>query len=379
MRSGLPCGPSRAAALACLALAACKEGSENNATASFVPIQPAPDGTQGCAGPNQVLVPKMAVFADPILGPTSQLAAAAAETFYVTGADGSVTELDFSSGAPPVVTTLVAGGVGGPIDQLLASVGIAQPSELSGIALLDAASLAVVEHTSNTLLLVDRTTPDAVSFLAGFPDVVEGFNDGLAGQARFSFPAGIATGILASSDGRIFVADVGNHAIRQLSIGPPITVTTVTGRGVPFFNDGELAMAAFDSPAGLTVTCGGELVVAELGSFGLGGNRLRSLAIGTPDFFGGFRGTASTLVAGLDAPRGVVTSASGEAYWVDSGAGILRRYDFGLGTDDCPLFPDCTSALATFTAGAAVSLAISEAGMLYALDGDAGTLYRIST
>jgi hypothetical protein len=377
--------PSRARLLgACLlvlglaALAACKKGSETNAFADFLPIAPAAQGTRGCAGPNQSFVAPTPVFVDALLGPTSQIAAAATgELLFVTGADGSVSELDFSGGAPPVVTTLVAGGVGGPIDQLLAAAGVSLPSELSGIAVLDDQSLAVVEHGSNTLLLVSRTLPDDVSFLAGFPNDTEGFNDGAGAFARFSFPSGVPTELLATSDGRILVADVGNHAVRQVAVGSAITVTTVAGAGAPFFLDGALSGAGLDSPAGLALTCGGELLVSELGGFGAGDN-LRALAIGAPDFFGGFRGTARTLLAGLDRPRSPVTSAAGEVYWVDSGSGILRRYDIASGVDDCPLYPDCASAAGTFTPGAAVSLAVSASGALYALDGGAGTLYRLS-
>ncbi len=366
-------------ALPLLFLAACKKGTETNAFADFLPISAAPDGTQGCYGPNQAFVASAPVYADPVVGPTSQIAAArGAETIYLSGADGSVSALDFSGGAPPVVTTLVAGGVGGPIDQLLASAGIAQPCELSGVAVLDASSLALVEHTSNTILLVSRTTPDSVAFLAGFPDLIEGFADGFAAQARFSFPPGVPTQLVATADGRIFVADSGNHAIRQVAVDALVTVATVTGSGSPFFLDGDLSTAGFDTPAGLALSCAGELLVTETGAAGLGGNRLRSLAIGAPSFFGGFRGEARTLAGVLDAPRGPVTSSLDEVYWADSATGILRRYAFATGATDCPLFPDCASASASFTPGSAVSLAVSDSGALYALDGGAGTLFRLS-
>ncbi len=379
--------------VACAAAAlACREGSETNVSAAFIPIVPAAAGAHGCNGPNQTFAAPVTVYGDPALGPMSQIAAArGAETVFFTGADESIRALDFSGGGPPVETVLVTGGAGGAIEQLLQSVGIAAPGEISGIAVLDAANLIVVEHASNTILLASRINLDSVSFLVGFPSTIPGFANGFGSQVRFSFPSGIPTQIVPTGDGRIFVADSGNHALREITIGPLSAVVTAAGTGSPFHADGNLTTAGFDTPVGLSVSCGGQLLVTEVGSSGLGGHRLRSLSLGTPNFLGANQGSVMTLAgngtqasvqgigtaASLAAPRGPVSTSAGEIYWIDSSTGILRRYALASGLSDCPLFPDCASASATFAPGPGVSLAVTDSGALYALDGNAGVLVRL--
>ncbi len=381
----------RFALLACAAALACREGSQTDVS-GFIPIAPAAGGAHGCNGPNQVFAAPVTVYSDPSLGPMSQIAAAqGSEILFFTGADDSIRALDFSLGAPPVETVLVTGGVGGAIEQLLQGVGIAAPAEISGIAVIDAANLIVVEHASNTILLASRINPDSVSFLVGFPNTVPGFADGFGSQVRFSFPPGIPTQIVPTGDGRIFVADAGNHAIREVTIGALSAVVTVAGTGSAFHADGNPATAGFDTPVGLSVSCGGELLVTEIGASALGGHRLRSLSLGAPSFFGAVQGTVVTFAgdgteasvqgigtaASLAAPRGPVSTSDGEIYWIDSSTGILRRHALATGLSDCPLFPDCASASASFAPGPGLSLAVADSGAIYALDGNAGILVRI--
>ena len=132
-------------------LGACREGDASNFAGS-IPITPTVFGSHGCNAPNQAFVAPVSVYSDPAIGPMSQIAApAGADILYLTGGDASVHELDFSGGVPPVDTVLVASGV---FDAALAAIGIAMPAQLSGVAVLDAANLLVVEHTSNTIWLV---------------------------------------------------------------------------------------------------------------------------------------------------------------------------------------------------------------------------------
>jgi len=86
-------------------------------------------------------------------------------------------------------------------------------------------------------------------------------------------------------------------------------------------------------------------------------------------------------LASLDSPMGLVTSSSGQAYWVDAGTGVLRRFDPATGVVDCPLWTDCASGVAgtgSFTNGGTISLVSSDGGVLYALDSLAGTLFRVT-
>jgi hypothetical protein len=378
-----------------LTTAACREGS-GQGSSSFNAIPPPDAGTNGCHGSNQVFTPPQVPTEVDLtllaIGPMSQIAADKDEEItYVTGVGATVVHVDFqvSAGAPPVETSLVGPGV---VDALLATAGILTPAELSGIAIVDDDWLIVVEHTSNTLLLVDRNTPDTVDFYAGLPSEQPGFSDGVATQVRFSFSE--PTQLAVSGDGRVFVADTGNHAVRMVFPGAMPTVVTAAGTGAPGYEDGNLWDCVLDSPVGLSIGCNGTLLVTEAGFARLGGHRLRSLAIGDFTFFG-LTGTASTLagdgtdatvegigeLASLAGPVSLASTSEGELYWLDSSTGILRRHDTGTGATDCPLFADCATAVgsaANFTMGGRFSLAVTQGDVLLVVDADAGSLLRVT-
>jgi hypothetical protein len=391
IRPSAPALPLLAAAL--LAVTACREGSTVGGSGS-ASLPPAADGAHGCNGAAQTFTPPQVPTAVDLtgltlaLGPRSHVAAAqGSETLYVTGAGATISALDVSAGTPPPETVLVSAGV---VDALLATMGTFPPADLSGVAVLDATYLVVVEHASHTILLVDTTTPDTVMFFAGLPIASPGYADGVDLAARFAFTS--PAQLCPTADGRVLVADPGNHAIRVVEDG---FVATIAGLGTPVHSDGLLAAAGFDTPVGVAASCNNDLLVTELGLVGLGGHRLRALDIGDPSIFGGFDGTARTLAgdgtaattggvdtaASLAAPVGPASTADGDVYWLDSATGILRRYVFGTGVSDCPLFADCATAAggpANFTPGGTFSLALTDADVLYVLDAAAGQLRRVT-
>ena len=391
--------------LACLllaalaALAACRNSSSTDLGLNVVPNE---SGANGCSGPNQVFTlpqsPVPVALTSLAIGPDSQITAASTgEILFVTADDASVVQLDFSVD-PPVETLVVSGDA---IGDLLESVSIATPPVLSGIGVLDADRLIAVEHTSNTLITIDRAPPNAVAFYAGLPSETPGFADGLAQgptfAARFSFTS--ATQVLPTGDvpPKVFVADVGNNRVRVIQEDDQglLQVTTVAGNGTAFSSDGDLSATFFDTPTGLSATCSGTLLVTERGgSGGLGqGHRMLELDIGQPFVFGGYLGTSSTLVgdgtpdtiggdqdeALVNGPVSPLVTEDGETYWIDSGSGVLRRMT-SEGMSDCPLGIDCGAAelAPEFPAGHDFSLTETAGGILYVLDATDGILYRVT-
>ena len=139
----------------------------------------------------------------------------------------------------------------------------------SAIALGPDGTIFVADTLNHVIRAIDLN--DNVRTIAGIPGVY-GHNDGRAGSARFNSPMGIAV----AEDGRIFVADTGNHLIRVIENG---RVSTVAGSvlfpadiawedpdsdfdNVPIggFADGYEAM--FNLPKGLSLW-GEILVVAD--------------------------------------------------------------------------------------------------------------------
>jgi hypothetical protein len=378
-------------ALASSALVACREGTEQ--TGDFVPVFPSPSGTQGCGPAVDAPTGATPVFNDPSIGPLSQIAAVAgAETLYLTGGDGSIHQLDFPVlGNPPTDTVLVAPGV---IEaSYLAPRGIGAAAVLSGIAVLDAQFLVVAEHSSNSLVAVDRLAADTVSGLAGLPLATGGYSDGAGGNIRFHFTEPVP--LFADAFGVVYVGDTENHALRQVSVAGLPLADTIVGNGAPGSDVGSLVATQLDTPSGLASTCPGELLLLESGQAGVGGHRLLSLAIGEFNFLiGGLDGSSMTLAgdgtdattqgvdtaAQLGSPRGLASTQDGFVFWVDATTGNLRRYDFATGLSDCPLFSDCAAAVlagGSFTPGGHFSVALGDSGTLYVLDADSGTLFRI--
>lgn len=141
---------------------------------------------------------------------------------------GSLYVVDFDTAAVRVVAP--DGAV-----RTLAQTGLKGPVAIA----VDAAGTVYVASTNNHVILT--IGPDgSVETLAGGE---QGYQDGPAASARFSFPAGIAV----DAEGVVYVADAGNERIR--AIAPDGTVSTVAGDGSRGYLDGAGTLAQFNAPA----------------------------------------------------------------------------------------------------------------------------------
>ncbi len=103
---------------------------------------------------------------------------------------------------------------------------------------------------------IRRVDPDGtVSTVAG--NGQSGFADGKPSDARFNNP----TGLGVAADGTIYVADRNNHRIRAIS--PAGEITTIAGDGTAGQQDGPGQVAKFNRPIDLVLTTDGALVVSE--------------------------------------------------------------------------------------------------------------------
>lgn len=103
---------------------------------------------------------------------------------------------------------------------------------------------------------IRKITPEGcVSTLAGTGSA--GTSDGE--YAEFGFPCGV----VADDSGNIYVADKGNNTIREVT--PEGEVTTIAGTpGDPGYSDGSGAAAEFDTPMGIAIDSNGTLYVADM-------------------------------------------------------------------------------------------------------------------
>jgi sugar lactone lactonase YvrE len=106
---------------------------------------------------------------------------------------------------------------------------------------------------------IRKVTKDGtVTTLAG--DGAPGDLDGIGRAARFNGPVGLAV----DDAGIVYVADTYNDRIRR--IGRDGTVTTIAGSGHPGNADGAGAAASFDTPSAIVVATDGTLYVADTGN-----------------------------------------------------------------------------------------------------------------
>lgn len=137
-----------------------------------------------------------------------------------------------------------------------------------------------------------------------------GFADGPVTLAKFNSPRGLAV----DDKGAIYVADTDNHRIRRISGGQ---VTTVAGSGQAGSLDGAATTAQLDRPADVAVAADGKVYIADLGN-----HEIRLLDGGQLSTFAG-DGTAGSadgtaLAAKFDQITGLVVHSAGTLFVADS-------------------------------------------------------------
>ncbi len=215
-----------------------------------------------------------------------------------------------------VVTTLAGASSPGFLDASGTSARFSSPQGLT----VDAANNVYVADSGTHR--IRRISPlGAVTTLAGNGN--DGFVDGAAAVAEFSFPGGVAI----DSAGTIFVADRGNDCIRQVL--PTGVVSTHAGTGAAGRNDGALASATFNAPAAIAIDPYDTLYVSEEGT-----HKIRRVTPLTRSPNGEVQTVAGSGAVGyVDArdvaaqfnhPAGLVVMGNGDLWVADSENDCLR-------------------------------------------------------
>ncbi len=211
-----------------------------------------------------------------------------------------------------------------------------------------------------------------VSVLAGSGH--PGLQDGASRSARFHWPTGMA----ADRHGNWFIADYGNHVIRQINqFG---IVTTFAGRGAGGFSDGIGRVAMFNGPNAIAIDRDGNLFVSDAGNF-----RIRKVAPnGQVTTFAGSGSEGNNEGPALQAefiyPAGVALDRTGALYVADRGAHRIKRISpegivmITAGTGE-PGNVGGTGVLAKFHDP--VGIAIDEVDNIYIADSGSHTIRRI--
>lgn len=168
-------------------------------------------------------------------------------------------------------------------------------------------------------VLAQTAEPEPVyrwTTLAGRASI--GAEDGSLAAARFNNPHGLAV----DKNGNLYVADRGNHTVRQISRGGMV-LTLAGAPGKAGFADGPGDVARFNSPTGIAVDPTGNIYVTDAGNYVI--RKITPAGVvatvaGQAGKKGNADGSAATALFGDLDP--IAADAAGNVYVMDQG---LRR------------------------------------------------------
>jgi uncharacterized protein (TIGR03437 family) len=255
-----------------------------------------------------------------------------------------------------------------------------------GLAIDDLGNLYVAEDFTNQ---IRKIAPDStITTIAG--SGAAGFRDGPAQSARFYTPFGLAI----DGSGNLFVADVNNGLIREVS--PSGIVSTVAGTPIFGFSgdDGPALKATFRFAEGIAIGGDGNLYLVDTGNF-----RVRTVSadgtIRTVAGNGQFQSTPDGTPAGnasLSGPNLLSFDPSGRLLIADPGDFTVRRINAdgriqtiagfgvqGVGLGEGSVYQLSFGGPATNTLLETPRQAVADKqGNIYISDEIAGVVYRVT-
>jgi sugar lactone lactonase YvrE len=210
------------------------------------------------------------------------------------------------------VGTLAGSGTQGSVNGTGTGASFYEPT---GVAADAAGNVYVADYRNNMIRAISPA--GMVTTLAGSGS--QGSINATGTYASFFQPTGVAV----DASGNVYVADNGNHLIREIS--PAGVVSTLAGSGSAGFANGSGTGAKFNYPQGIAVDGAGNVYVADYGN-----NMIREISPAgmvttlAGKSTGGSVNGADTA-ATFNQPTGVAVDAAGNVYVADSGNNMIRK------------------------------------------------------
>ena len=233
-----------------------------------------------------------------------------------------------------------------------------------GLAIDGFGNVYVADTGSNR---VRRISPlGTMSTVAGTGEAGFGGDGGPAAAAMLNRPEGLEV----ASDGNLYIADSGNHAVRMVDLAG--NVSTVAGTGASGYggDGGPAAAAQLASPRHVAADGMGNVYISDHGN-----HRIRmvdatgmiSTVAGTGEAgFGGDGGPAG--MAQISGPADIAFDDAGRLHFADTGNARIRMID-------------SQGMVGTVAGGFATPLGLNfdMAGSLYVADANAGVIRKIDS
>jgi len=268
------------------------------------------------------------------------------------------------------ISTIAGGGLPVNLSGTSASLNAA------GVAVDSAGNVFIASSSDDIVLRLDAQT-GILTLAAGNGTVGFSGDNGLATEAQLNSPGDV----VVDSSGNLYIADEGNYRVRKVSNG---VITTVAGNGTGGFSgDNGPAISAQFYGGAIAVDSTGNLYIADLLN-----QRIREVSNGvittvagngTPGFSGD-NGPATR--AQLFQPEGVAVDSAGNPYIADRQNNRIRKVSNGVittvaggGAGEISVngSPATNARLADPTA-----VAVDSAGNLYIGDAGTGRILEVS-
>jgi sugar lactone lactonase YvrE len=195
------------------------------------------------------------------------------------------------------------------------------------VAVDSAGNIYIADTGNNVVRKV--STGGKMSTIAGTGTAGYSGDGAEATSATLKNPQGIAV----DSAGNVYIADTGNHVIREVIAG---IITTIAGRSVRGYSgDGGLATnASFSSPSGIALDASGNLFIADLANHAIreitASTGIVSTVAGTGSRgYTGDSGQATSAM--LNFPVDVAVDSSGNLYIADENNYVIRKVTASTG------------------------------------------------
>jgi len=313
----------------------------------------APDPVNGNAG--FVNIGDGGSAANAILYKPAGLAFDGAGNLYIADSgQNAIRKVDTSG-----IITTVAGNGNPALGSSAGDGGPARSAQLNfptAVAVNGAGDLYISDTFSSRVRMVSASS-QIINTVAGNGSSGFSGDNGPAINASLNSPVGIAV----DGANNLYIADRGNHVIREVSNG---IINTVAGQaGQQGFADGAGSASQLSSPDDVAVDLGGTVYVADSGN-----NRIRRIATDgsrTVTTLAG-NGTATStgdggpaINATLNSPTNMTVTGAGDLFFVENSFSVVRRITSSPAPAVFPLTAVGSSSSTTITVSATGNQALN--------------------